>query len=170
MKKGAVWNLEQRINSSFLIFAQSQSWYITLIEHTLMTGLAILILRFFQESSSLSSKESEVCKGYSTDWISAHVLQIETGSRVPLVCSFFNSAPTFSQTFKSKVPIGRNQKQYLSTACNNSWRRKWQPTPILLPGKFHGLRSLVGYSPWGHKESDTTERLHFVTILIIALH
>jgi len=37
------------------------------------------------------------------------------------------------------------------------WRRKWQPTPVLLPGKFHGLRSLVGYSPWGHKESDTTE-------------
>ena len=37
------------------------------------------------------------------------------------------------------------------------WRRKWQPTPILLPGKFHGLRSLVCYSPWGHKELDTTE-------------
>ena len=33
-----------------------------------------------------------------------------------------------------------------------SWRRKWQPTPVLLPGKFHGLRSLVDYSPWGHKE------------------
>ena len=41
------------------------------------------------------------------------------------------------------------------------WRRKWQPTPVLLPGKFHGWRRLVGYSPWGHKESDTTERLHF---------
>ena len=42
-----------------------------------------------------------------------------------------------------------------------TWRRKWQPTPVLLPGKFHGLRSLVGYSPWDHKESDTTEGLHF---------
>ena len=41
------------------------------------------------------------------------------------------------------------------------WRRKWQPTPIFLPGKFHGLRSLVGYSPWGCKESDTTEQFHF---------
>ena len=39
------------------------------------------------------------------------------------------------------------------------WRRKWQPTLVLLPGKFHGLRSLVGCSPWGCKESDTTERL-----------
>ena len=39
------------------------------------------------------------------------------------------------------------------------WRRKWQPTPIFLPGESHGQRSLVGYSPWGHKELDTTERL-----------
>ena len=46
-----------------------------------------------------------------------------------------------------------------------SWRRKWQPTPVLLPGKFHGLRSLVGYSSWGHKESDTTERLHFLSLI-----
>ena len=40
-------------------------------------------------------------------------------------------------------------------------RRKWQPTPVLLPEKFHGWCNLAGYSPWGHKESDTTERLHF---------
>ena len=39
--------------------------------------------------------------------------------------------------------------------------KKWHPTPVLLPGKSHGQRSLVGYSPWGRKESDTTERLHF---------
>ena len=39
------------------------------------------------------------------------------------------------------------------------WRRKWQPTPVFLSGKPHGQRSLVGYSPWGHKESDTTEQL-----------
>ena len=41
------------------------------------------------------------------------------------------------------------------------WRRIWQPTPVFLPGKSHGPRSLVGYCPWGHKESDMTERLHF---------
>ena len=39
--------------------------------------------------------------------------------------------------------------------------RKWQPTPGLLPGESHGWRSLVGYSPWGRKESDTTERLTY---------
>ena len=38
---------------------------------------------------------------------------------------------------------------------------KWQPTPVLLPGKSHGPRSLVGYSPWVRKESDTTKRLQF---------
>ena len=41
------------------------------------------------------------------------------------------------------------------------WRRKWQPTPVLLPRKSHGWRTLVGYSPWGGKQSETTERLHF---------
>ena len=40
-------------------------------------------------------------------------------------------------------------------------RRQWQPTPVLLPGKSHGRRSLVGCSPWGREESDMTERLHF---------
>ena len=41
------------------------------------------------------------------------------------------------------------------------WIRKWQPAPVLLPGKSHGRKSLVGYNPWGRKESDTTKRLHF---------
>ena len=41
------------------------------------------------------------------------------------------------------------------------WRRQWQPTKVLLPGKSHGWRSLVGCSPWGHEEWDTTEQLHF---------
>ena len=40
-------------------------------------------------------------------------------------------------------------------------RRQWHPTPVLLPGKSHGWRSLVGCGPWGHEESDTTEWLHF---------
>ena len=39
------------------------------------------------------------------------------------------------------------------------WRREWLPDPVFLPGEFHKLRSLVGYSPWGCKELNTTERL-----------
>ena len=41
------------------------------------------------------------------------------------------------------------------------WRRKWQHTPVLLPGKAHGWRSLVGYSSQGRRESDMTEQLYF---------
>ena len=41
------------------------------------------------------------------------------------------------------------------------WRRRWHPTPVLLPGKSHWRRSLVGCSPWGRKESDRTEQLYF---------
>ena len=44
------------------------------------------------------------------------------------------------------------------------WRRKWQPTPVFLPGESHGQRSLAGYSPRGRKESDTTEQLHTHTL------
>ena len=52
---------------------------------------------------------------------------------------------------------------------NIPWRRKEQPTPVFLPGKSHGQRNQVGYSPWGHKESDTTEHAHIspVTAMLI---
>ena len=43
------------------------------------------------------------------------------------------------------------------------WRRKWHPTPVLLPGESHGQRSLAGYSPWDRKELDMTEGLLFLS-------
>ena len=43
------------------------------------------------------------------------------------------------------------------------WRRKWQPSPVFLPGEPHGQRCMVGYSPWGHKELDTTEHVWMLT-------
>ena len=46
-----------------------------------------------------------------------------------------------------------------SLGWGDPWRRAWQPILVFLPGEFHGWSSLVGYSPWGHKESDTTEQL-----------
>ena len=49
----------------------------------------------------------------------------------------------------------------LYTSHLNSQRRQWHPTPVLVPGKSHGWRSLVGCSPWGRLESGMTERLHF---------
>ena len=45
------------------------------------------------------------------------------------------------------------------------WRRKWQSTPVFLPREFHRQRRLAGYSPWGHKESERTERLTLSLLL-----
>ena len=50
------------------------------------------------------------------------------------------------------------------------WRRKWQTTPVFLAGESHGPRSLVGYSPWGCKESDTAERLYFPSLFLWRLN
>ena len=51
------------------------------------------------------------------------------------------------------------------SSMSRHWRRKWQPTPVFLPGKSHGWRSLGGCSPWGRKESDTTEQLHSLALV-----
>ena len=62
-----------------------------------------------------------------------------------------------SQMVKNHPSMRETQVQ--SLGLEDPWRREWMPTPVFLPGKSHGLKSLTGYSPWGHKESDTTERL-----------
>ena len=54
-----------------------------------------------------------------------------------------------------------DRRYELPMASGNYRRRRWHPTPVLLPGKSHRQRSLVGCSPWGHEESDMTERLYF---------
>ena len=65
------------------------------------------------------------------------------------------------------TPWTEEQQASLSVTpqiCPNScplWRRQWHPTPVLLPGKSYGWRSLVGCSPRGREESDTTQQIHF---------
>ena len=59
------------------------------------------------------------------------------------------------QWFPIKVSLPL--RTHLAMSGGVWWRRQWQPTPVLLPGKSHGWRSLVGCSPWGRKELDTTE-------------
>ena len=68
-------------------------------------------------------------------------------------------------------PFSSLVAQWLRICCNAGgpgfnpwvgkipWRRAWQRTPVFLPGEFHGQRSLAGYSPWGCRESDRSERL-----------
>ena len=53
--------------------------------------------------------------------------------------------------------VRRNRATSLSLSTFIYWRRKWQPTPVFLPGEYQGRRSLIGCSPWGRTESDTTE-------------
>ena len=64
-----------------------------------------------------------------------------------------------SQTVKN--PSAMQEIQVQSLVQKIPWRREWLPTPIFLPGEFHGQRSLTGYSPWGHIESNTTNQLTF---------
>ena len=67
--------------------------------------------------------------------------------------------PGGSDGFIAKNPSAMQEVWFDPWVMKILLRRKWQSTPVFLPGKFHGQRSLVGYSPRGHKESDTTEQL-----------
>ena len=59
----------------------------------------------------------------------------------------------------SRTHLQRRRPKFDPWIGKIPWRRRWQSTPVFLPEKSHGQRSLAGYSPWGHKESDTTEWL-----------
>ena len=88
-------------------------------------------------SSTMLSKEKPVCKGYIQGlpwWLRGKASACNAGN-------------------PGSIPGSER-----SPGEGNS-----QPTPVFLTGKSHGWRSLVGYSPWGRKESDTTERLHFTS-------
>ena len=63
------------------------------------------------------------------------------------------------------IPLGCPRALDLSVLLHSLRRRQWHPTPVLLPGKSHGRRSLVGCSRWGLEESDTAEWLHFHFLL-----
>ena len=76
------------------------------------------------------------------------------GIGYPLQCSW---ASLVAQSVKS--PSATWRPGFDLWVGKFPWRREWQPTPVCLPGESHGQRNLMGYSPWGHKESDTTEQL-----------
>ena len=80
-------------------------------------------------------------------------------------CKVLTTGPTGKSLYtiiKSYFPFTVVTKYWLYTlCCIIHQRRQWHPTPVLLPGKSHGWRSLVGCSPWGQEESDMTEQLPF---------
>ena len=65
---------------------------------------------------------------------------------------------------KDSLPIRETQETRVRFLGQEDLiEKEWQPTPVFLPGKFHGQKNLVGYSPWVHKESDTTDHTHAYT-------
>ena len=85
-------------------------------------------------------------------------------NQVQILFQLSQELASFSLLFIICSPSCWAMSLIISDGLNKSsilWRRQWHPTPVLLPGKSHGQRSLVGCSPWGRKESDTTEWLHF---------
>ena len=84
------------------------------------------------------------------------------------------ASPCFNLQFPNNIwgllcgTVVKNPSASVGDAGDEGWipgwgrspGRKWQPTPVFLPRKSHGQRSLVGYSTWGHKELDTTEHAH----------
>ena len=65
---------------------------------------------------------------------------------------------------RTRLPVQETGIRFCPWAGKIPWRRKWQPTPVFLPGEFHGQKSLAGYSLWGRKELDMTEgTLHVCT-------
>ena len=66
-------------------------------------------------------------------------------------------ASLVAQMVKNPPAMWRIEPGFNPWVAKIPWRRAWKPTPVFLPGKFHGQRGLVGYRPWGYKELDTTE-------------
>ena len=98
--------------------------------------------------TSLAQLQSTSPAGCSSNTVSSWQL----GSAIPASSVFpmaqrVKNPPAMQETQETQV-------QFLGQ--EDPWRRKWQPTPVFLPGESHGERSLAGYSPWGHNESDTT--------------
>jgi len=67
----------------------------------------------------------------------------------------FRKTETVKKILKGKAIL--QPPSFLAYVICNGWRRKWQPTPVFLPGESHGQRSLVGCGPWDHKELGMTE-------------
>ena len=78
-------------------------------------------------------------------------------------CTLYKSKRGFPRRLSSKETACQcRRRSFYPWVRKTPWRRKWQPTPVFLPGEFHGQRSPGGYSPWDRKESDRTERTDMV--------
>ena len=110
---------------------------------------------------------------YLAKWLCGEALQIAVKRREVKSKGGKQRYKHLNAEFQRIARRDLKKKAFLSDQCkeieeNNRmgktrdlWGRQWHPTPVLLPGKSHGWKSQVSCSPWGHEESDTTERLQF---------
>ena len=92
--------------------------------------------------------------------ISAFILWFWKGRMFFRKCNLHSWASQTAQWERTHLPMQRQGRcGFDPWVGKRPWERKWKPTPVFLPGEFHGQRSLVGYSLWGRKESDTTDGL-----------
>ena len=114
-------------------------------------------LNLHEKTLCWSQRQSEVLSTTlsSRDAVSSAVLLPETYNFSHCKCS--SKASLGAQWYR----IHQRCRRCRFNPCvgKTLWRRKWQATPVFLPGKSHGQKSLAGYCPWGHKESDTTEHV-----------
>ena len=97
---------------------------------------------------------------WSMEWSRAKTNRVLPRERTVIATTPFQQYKRRPYTWTS--PDGQHWNQIKYILCSQRWRRRqWHPTLVLLPGKSRGWQSLVGYSPWGRWESDTTERLPF---------
>ena len=129
------------------------------------TSHLFFLLRFCERLEH--STQHLICISYNLGYML--IIQLFSLQGITHLCQLFlfrsmnssNYASSLSSYYPKQSKSGEKKKVQF-TYCHSllSWRRKWQPTPASWLGKSHGQRSLAGYSPWGRKESDTTERLN----------
>ena len=86
--------------------------------------------------------------------VTSHNIQEYSKCLFQKAASFSEASLVVLVVHNRPANTGDAREAVLIPGLEDPWRRKWHPTPVFLPGKSHGQRSLAGYSPWGHKESD----------------
>ena len=124
-------------------------------------------LRHGGQEASLSIKTRKVLPSKPTLNVSGNILAMQSQQLLPTLLSFVSShnldipprAEAIWYLLELEISLPTPTQLWVLQLCSTGSsgpRRKWQPTPVFLPGKSHGQRSLIGYSPWGRKESDMT--------------
>ena len=127
------------------------------LDHLLVSLKGLVLQKHFQKSKVKSQKGAHQ-RFYVTHWLMKKPEGVRF--RENLKKRHMDSGMGFPRGSHSEKPTCNAGDMCSTPGLGRSpWRKKWQPTPVFLPGEFHGQSSLEGYSPWGRKELDTTDWL-----------